>query len=555
MPSDTRWWRLLGSRFCVDPTAWILLTPIAIVAAPLAAPSAAPSRDGLLHWLLIGLVAQIPLGIVLILGGRLAMRMRDSRAAVIAVTFAAGATRGLVIALLGDTTDLLTRMASSAVTMAVWLAVIGAARESRRRFDAEVDLLLGELVARELHGRLLDASERDQAGELSSQRIAEASSELRAIVDDSSGDHVRTAALLQAAIETRLRPLSHDLWFSPAPIAPQAHRYRDLLHRIITAGVPAFPLFIAALLLLSWGSLVLHDTWQGVWVGVTISVAYGLVLTLADLPFLSPVAGAVIRYLGSMTIPALVGWLTIALLHLGEPWSPVAVALSLPVITGLVAAASTLRADRADLLEELRARLAEPDWDRHLGELVRREVDTNAATMLHNSVQPALTAAALQLHLAAALNEPERARAALGRASRALDEAQDFRGRALPGRARLERVAEAWQGIADVRIGLPSAELDASEWGLLADVADETIANAVRHGKATTVSIDIEARPEILVITVIEDSVDNRCDRPPGLGRTWLDSVVTSGGNRTTDDGRGVRHMSLPRRGASGLAR
>lgn len=545
--SHARWPGLIGSRFSIDARAWLLVTPVGIIAAPLAAAPGSHVMSDLGHWLVIGALAQFPMGIVMLAGGVLAARLPWPRAAVVLVTLLAGAVRGLVLAVVGETPNVGMRVVASAITMSIWLLVLGAARESHHRYRLEVDALLRSLVARELHGRLLDVDATDSARESSSRRIAETSSEIRAIVSNEAGEYGRTAMLLQAAIETRLRPLSHDLWFSPSPIPPQAHGHRALARRILTAKLPVAHLFLAALVLLSWGSYVLHGVWAGALVGVVISAAYGAILAVTSWHRLTPILGAWMRYLGVAVVPALLGELAIEQLGLGEPWSPVAVALGLPAITAAVAAAATLRSDRAQIIDELRYRLAQPDWDRHLGELVRREVDASAATMLHNTVQPALTAAALQLQLAAALDEPERARSALGRAARALDAAQSRSDGPPSGRERLEQVAEAWQGIADVDIRLPTQELNPREWSLLADVANETIANAVRHGKATTVTFDVQVGADSIALTVTDDSVSAREDVAAGLGRTWLNTVVTSSESLSNQDGRCVRLLEIPR--------
>ena len=419
--------------------------------------------------------------------------------------------------------------------------------ESHARYRREVDELLGMLVARELQGRLLDAETTDAARAASAERISQASGVLRAIVEEARDDHLRTAALLQSAIETRLRPLSHDLWFSPTPVPPVAHRGRDAVRRVLIAQVPVLPLALAALVLLGWGSIVLHGVWQGVLVGVAVAVAYGAVLAIAQSLHRWASAAAVVRYVGAGTLPALAGAAMIGALGLGHPMSTLAVALGLPLITLGVAAAVTLGDDRAATIADLRSRLAEPDWDRHLGALVRRQVDADSATHLHNSVQPALTAAALQLQLAAALDDPGRARAALDRAARAIEDAEQRRGAGSTGRTRLAQVAEAWSGIASVELELVDCELAEGEWELVADAVDETIANAVRHGRATCITVRIDAGAQVIIVDITDDGTGDAGDRAPGLGRTWLNTVVSSAVERVEPDGRRTCTLRLPR--------
>ena len=539
---------LLGSRQSFSLTAFLLVTPIGVAAAPLAASSNLDSTTPLIQLLLVGLLAQIPLGAVLFIGGFLSARFSWSPTINTCLTLLAGAARGLAIAFMIAAPDSVMRAISSAITMAIWLLVIGAALESHKRYLAEVNELLGPLVARELQGRLLDDEITDLARSESAPRIAQTSGEIRSIVDDANGDYAGTAALLQDAIENRLRPLSHDLWFSPNPVAPLVRKRFDVFYRILQTKLPVKPLFLCSLLLLAWGSFVLHRTWKGAIVGVTISFAYALVLLLANRIAHHERVSTFIRYVGVGTFPAFVGGLTIVALHLSKISSTIAVALGLPLITFGISAAVTLKSDRAKTLTGLRARLADPDWDHHLGALVRREVDATTATTLHNSVQTVLTATALQLQLAANLNEPSRALAALDRAMQALNQAETPSSDEKSARYRLVHLAETWQGIADVQMQLPQDQLTFLEWSLLADVVGECIANSIRHGQAKHVDVVIGVGQHEFDLMIADDGRANEQDRTAGLGTTWLGTVVQSASEETRPDGLRAIRMTLSRK-------
>lgn len=541
-----RWLTLLGSTRSLGLLAWVMVTPIGVIAATLADTQDGDSSISFSQWLLIGLVAQVPMGIVMLLGGAVASRLPWPRTASVLIALAAGAVRGWTIVLLSDAGDSLTRIVASAVTMAIWLQVIGAALESHDRFRRQVDELLTALVARELQGRLLDDATTRMASVETSVRIAETSGELRSIVDDAADDHRRTAALLQSAIETKLRPLSHDLWFRPSPVPPVAHRGRDLVRRILETDVPVTTLSVAAIALLAWGSLILHGEWKGALVGISVGLAYSLVLVAAHGLRLHPGGAATVRYLGAATLPALAGSVAIAVLQLGHASSPFAVALGLPLITLGVASGLTLTTDRAEIIADLKARIAEPDWDRHLGELTRRQLDTHAASTLHNSLQPALTAAALQLQLAAALDDPQRARDALERAVQALDEAQMMDRDANAGRERLERVANAWAGIAEVTVHRRS-DVAAADYSLLADAIDESIANAVRHGHATVIEVTIEARDDDLIVEITDNGLTEQRTGGSGMGLAWLATTAGTTSMRLEPDGRRTRTLAFAR--------
>lgn len=547
------WVSLLGSPRALSLRAWLAVTPVGVIAAPLAAVHGVANVDDAVHWMLIGLLAQVPMGVVMLFGGLVVARMRWPRATTTLVLLLAGAVRGLVVALVGQAPDVATRTVASAVTMTIWLLVIGAALESHDRYRAEVDGLLASLVARELHGRLLDDAAIGAARSSSAQRVAETSRELRVIVDGAADDHARTAAMLQAAIETRLRPLSHDLWFSPTPSPPRTHPRRHLVGRIMTADVPVVPLLVLALILLAWGSVVLHGVWLGALVGIAVALAYGGTLWIANAMHAYPRAAAACRYAGVLVLPALAGEAMIGILGLGQRLSPIAVALGLPLITFGVAMAITLSADRARTIQDLQARLAQPDWDRHLGELVRRRVDEQTASKLHNSVQPVLTATALQLRLASALDDPQRAREALMRAMHAIDDVVTQPHSPSRGRRRLDEAADAWRGIADVDVRFAASDVTADECELLADVVHESVANAVRHGGATVIGFEIRATDDGVTVTMTDDGSGAGVGATPGLGTTWLRSVALSVESSAGPDGRRTSRLLLPRSAGGGL--
>lgn len=543
------WWQASTTSRSLSLTAWLLLTPIGVVAAPLAAAPAPDNVGDLTRWLVLGAVAQISLGIAM-LAGRWAVRWLSwPRFVVVITALMAGALRGLTLVVLGSAHDPAVRIVASSVTMSVWLLVIGAALDSIARYRRDVEQLLATLVARELNGRLLD-TQGLRPSESTVARISQTFSELRTIVWADGVDHARTAALLQRAIEERLRPLSHDLWFSPQPVPPVAHRRLDFMRRCLIAKLPATAMTVAAVPLLSWGSLVLHGRWQGAIVGLVVAMTYGAVLGLAQIRRLPTRVASVVRYVGVTTLPAMSGSAVIADLGLGQVMSPVAVALGLPLITFGIAAALTVQSDRTATLEDLRARLAEPDWDRHLGELVRRELDTTTAAVLHNSVQSTLTAAALQLRLAAALDEPGRARNALQRAAQAIDEIERTSRLEITqafGREKFDEVIHAWEGIAQVCVEVSGGALAPREWALLVDLVNECIANAVRHGGARTISVAVQINLHEVTLVVIDDGDFSRGEVAAGLGTRWMNMVTHTNAIATNHRGQRQHTLVVPR--------
>lgn len=115
------------------------------------------------------------------------------------------------------------------------------------------------------------------------------------------------------------------------------------------------------------------------------------------------------------------------------------------------------------------------------------------ARYLHGEFQAGLVATSLLLERAAKTGDAELARHALRSSVDILsqDHAQLSQAKISSPVARLEKIVAGWRGIATVTFTVDWLEgLDASEQNDAIALIDEAIANAVRHAKATTISID-----------------------------------------------------------------
>tara|TARA_B110000259_G_scaffold90545_1_gene105130 strand:- start:198 stop:1859 length:1662 start_codon:yes stop_codon:yes gene_type:complete len=150
--------------------------------------------------------------------------------------------------------------------------------------------------------------------------------------------------------------------------------------------------------------------------------------------------------------------------------------------------------------------------------------DRKIAQFMHGQLQGQLVAAAIPLSEsgdAASLEE------ALDLIESVLDGAvQDFL--ALPkDLAQVKsKLAESWGGLASIEFrdsGLVG-DLTPAQLNKLQDTATEAISNAVRHGLASTVVIDIAQAGQKLLFTATDDGIGPRLG-DPGLGSTYLDTI------------------------------
>jgi hypothetical protein len=546
-------WDLIGSRRSLGLTAFLVTAPIGFFAAWTATREPFASTQVLLLWCVIGVLSQVVLGAVLFVGyvlvGDRNGRKPSTRAIVIAFVLLAAAARGVVIAVLPAMWDLSTtatpavRIGSSTIIFGLWLMIIGAALAANDQYRANVSRLLDELVTRELAERLLDEAQADVHATRALQRIAETSSHVTRVLDDSAvaADSARTAALVQQEIEERLRPLSHEMWFSPAPQLEAPDRTRPFLLRVLATPVPfgrALPLMTCLLVL---NSLVWHGGSLGLLQGLTAAAVTALIVV----PFTlwggaHRMAANAVMYLLLFLLPAELAHRAMEFATGVPQREPAALALAvgIPLAFFIGAMGHTVIADRQATMTSLRASIAEPMWDEHLGTLERRSADSDAATFLHNTIQSRLFAAALQLENAAAANDPEGAERAIAQAR----EAVAMTGMAARGAApmhplmRLDQIALAWQGIAIVELHVSDDVTAGAGWQIAADVIEEAVANSIRHGGASHITVTCQEVDGVIDVTVEDNGFMSDDPSGTGLGLTWLDAATGGDWSLTPGD-------------------
>jgi len=163
------------------------------------------------------------------------------------------------------------------------------------------------------------------------------------------------------------------------------------------------------------------------------------------------------------------------------------------------------------------------------------EVAREAAQNLHGPVQARLTACAVAMELASQAGDTNAYREALSRAQSVLD-APLFANQGPESglEALLQAVAEPWRGLVDVVIEVPHIDLPFATQMNIEKVVEEALTNAVRHGSARRVYVNVTATNEIVTIEVDDD----------GVGPTWggdglgsaLIARMTNGNWRLTDN-------------------
>ena len=155
--------------------------------------------------------------------------------------------------------------------------------------------------------------------------------------------------------------------------------------------------------------------------------------------------------------------------------------------------------------------------------------DIDLARYLHGELQAGLIATSLLLQRASNTGDTELARHALRSAANILrqDHARISQSRISSPQSRLEKISAGWRGIAEVRIDLDWIDsLETSSLNDLIALIDEGVSNAVRHAKASTITVSGSQVNADLHIEILSNG-SGMTKQTPGLG-TKLFSELTS---------------------------
>ena len=156
--------------------------------------------------------------------------------------------------------------------------------------------------------------------------------------------------------------------------------------------------------------------------------------------------------------------------------------------------------------------------------------DIDLARYLHGELQAGLIATCLLLQRASNTGDTELARHALRSAANILrqDHARVSQSKISSPQARLEKISAGWRGIAEVRIDLNWIDsLDASLLNDVITLIDEGVSNAIRHAKASTITVSGSRESADLHIEILSNG-SGMTEQTPGLGTKLFNELTSS---------------------------
>ena len=202
-----------------------------------------------------------------------------------------------------------------------------------------------------------------------------------------------------------------------------------------------------------------------------------------------------------------------------------------------------VREQREEVLASLESHILGERYDTPLMQSGDAQHKSDLANYLHGEIQAGLTASSLLLQQAAKSGDSDLAQEALERASGLLNQDLSnisFTRMAAPAQ-KIQKITDAWKGIAEISVALPAFEL-LGETTLRNSVQliEEAVANSIRHAKASDIKISGVLKGDVLTISIVSNGNPITKGRA-GLGTKMFNELTEewnyaseSGHNRLT---------------------
>lgn len=481
-------------------------------------------------WILVALIAHASIAPLIPIALFFTSRLNNWKVELFALV-CIGAVRGIAINFAIGFLDLEQRVAflykvfNSAISLPVWFIGLAIFVESRRQFQREFEALFLRSVRKQqstvgeqylgvggLHQEKLIAHVQSVATGLAS--------EIKRVLDlpTSQINFAQQAGKIQDLINTELRPASAQLWNSSTLIAPKLsfsallrisffeQRLKVVLVALCTSpyifiglnGSQGWEFAAVESLFAAVSNIAIYFLFEAIFrKGLLNRKATNIAIIVFSFSF---------QLIAILTIiPRDLFWtddvLTIFLYQL---------VLSSNHIVGLLGfnLYKSLSQQRAAVLEYFELILQSRETISVSSQDLSAVRNIDLARYLHGEFQAGLVATSLLLERAANTGDTELARHALRSAVDILsqDHAQLSQTKISSPIARLEKIADGWRGIASVTFSTDWIEgLDASELNDAIALIDEAVANAVRHAKAASISVNGTAGDVDLTIEILSD--------------------------------------------------
>ena len=530
---------------------YFLTIPIDLIVLLLSSDHASTGSSDFSRWAILSFVAHGSIAPVVALTLFFTSKFQSWKTDLVALILL-GIVRGLAInvglEILGiePQVSAVYKVFSSAISLPLWFIGIAVFVESRRQFQKEFEaLFLRSVRKKQTSEDMLNLNPVADDGELIQHLQAVASGfayEIEGVLSQpaSQMDYAKQTSKIQDLIDRELRPASAQLWSGSTLTAPKLSiptlvriSLLDQKLKVFTASLLFAPyIFIGLNGTLGW-RLAAIETLLATSLNIPVFLVCealfknGLLdrkftnIAIMGLSYVMPFMAIVFLLPSSMFWTDSVASIFIYQLFLTTSHILILLGLNLYKLLGQ---------QRAAVLQSFGQIIKGSEVLSISSGNLNAVRDIDLARYLHGELQAGLIATSLLLQRASNTGDTELARHALRSAANILrqDHARVSQAKVSSPQARLEKISEGWRGIAEVRIDLIWIDsLDTSSLNDVIALIDEGVSNAIRHAKATVISVSGSQESADLHIEILSNG-SGMTVQTPGLGTKLFNELTTS---------------------------
>lgn len=554
----------LGGRWAISLRAYVWAGPPWILVGVLSEPKALTSPALFLQWLSISAVAYLALGGVLLIAHKTYMRNRSSQPVPLWVALGTdilgSEVRSLTylelvrLAGLPNTVPLELRLFTAAFMSVTAFPILTYAFDSWDRYVQErnrlIDIAVNERVNNLQEEQALEVIRLGILKELQlrvSQSLSSARQDITKISEASAREHIGpdVVKIFSDISRGSIRSISHALRTE----AQQVNRFRvSELVSLIAHSRPYRPFFIIPpLFVLSLSVLARNESFLNsvrlawLWTIPAFAITGG-----ANWACRKYSRAAVPIYISSIVGLGLLGLIPFFfLLEIGRPFNDALAWAIMGAFTGAVSVPVSGLGDgislqRQSVLNSLRQQVEQADIAQLALQRERNSITSEIASYMHGTVQATLSASIMRLSQALANGNQAEAVIAFNQAREALELPEDYQFKqessTLP--EHLANMKSNWAGLVDITARVHGDDLTPVETRVVQTITTEAINNAVRHGDADNVDIEITITPDAISLDAYNNGVLAHNEKL-GMGLKTLDKYANKNWSLTeTGDGR-----------------
>jgi len=542
----------------VKRTPWLswrlyfLTIPVDLIVLSLSSDNASTGSNDFFNWSILALMAHGSIAPVVAVALFFTSKVNSWKADLFAL-IVLGAVRGVAINVGVDVLDLAPTVSSvykvfnSAISLPLWFIGIAIFVESRRQYQQEFEALSQRYVrkAQSAAGNEnLDLTEVPAGESIKhlQSATAELAHEIESALDHptSQANYAQQKSKIQELINKELRPASAKLWNNSILSAPKLSVSTLLKISLLEQRlkVTSAALFFSPYLFIGFNGtqgwrLAATETILATFLNILI---YQLCETFFKKSLLS-------RRKTNITIIGLsyvIPFLTIVFILPADLFWTDSIAaifvyqlyLSSCHVSFLLAfnLYKLLGQQRSIVLASFERIIQDKEFLPIFNADVTGARDIDLARYLHGELQAGLIASSLLLERASKTGDTDLARHALKSAVDILsqDHAQVSQSRVSFPQERLEKISSGWRGIAQVRIELDWIDdLEISTQNDVIALIDEGVSNAIRHAKASLISVTGSWVDGCVNLEICSDGA-GMTQNAPGLGTKLFTELATS---------------------------